>query len=29
LRGWGSANALAAGLPEDHVAEAYRVISTA
>jgi LmbE family N-acetylglucosaminyl deacetylase len=29
IRGWGSANAVAAGLPEDHVAEAYRVISTA
>jgi LmbE family N-acetylglucosaminyl deacetylase len=28
LRGWGSANAAAAGLPQDHVAEAYRVIST-
>jgi LmbE family N-acetylglucosaminyl deacetylase len=29
IRGWGSANAVAAGLPEDHVAESYRVLSTA
>jgi LmbE family N-acetylglucosaminyl deacetylase len=29
IRGWGSVNAVAAGLPEDHVAEAYRVLSTA
>ena len=29
LRGWGSASAVDAGLPEGHLAESYRVLSTA